>query len=59
MGPRNCPGQHLSLAEAAYTTCRIAQEFKEIRPLEDGPWEELISLTCTSVRGAQVQCIPA
>ena len=59
MGPRNCPGQHLSLAEAAYTTCRLAQEFKEVKPLEYGPWEELISLICTSASGAQVQMVPA
>jgi cytochrome P450 len=59
MGPRNCPGQHLSLAEAAYTTCRLAQEFKEVKPLEYGPWEEPISLTCTSASGAQVQMVPA
>lgn len=59
MGPRNCPGQHLSLAEAAYTVCRLAQEFREIRALEDGPWEEQISLTCTSASGAQVELIPA
>ncbi|POS75481.1 cytochrome P450 [Diaporthe helianthi] len=58
MGPRNCPGQHLSLAEAAYTTCRLAQEFGQIKPLEDGPWEELISLTCTSASGAQVEMVP-
>ncbi|KUI52588.1 Cytochrome P450 52A13 [Cytospora mali] len=58
MGPRNCPGQHLSLAEAAYTTCRLAQEFGQMNALEDGPWEELISLTCTSASGAQVEMVP-
>ncbi|KAI0190591.1 cytochrome P450 [Astrocystis sublimbata] len=57
MGPRNCPGQHLSLAEAAYVTARICQEFPEIRALEDKPWKELLAVTCVSASGAQVELV--
>jgi cytochrome P450 len=53
-GPRNCPGQHLSLAEAAYTTTRIVQEFTVVSSRDDEPWTELIALTCTNANGAKV-----
>lgn len=53
-GPRNCPGQHLNPAEAAYTVLRIVQEVSLINGRDSEPWTKLIVLTCTNANGAKV-----
>ncbi|KAF4628927.1 hypothetical protein G7Y89_g9221 [Cudoniella acicularis] len=58
-GPRNCPGQHLSLTEAAYTIVRLAQEFSHIERVDDDPWVESIGLATLNLNGAKVRLTAA
>ncbi|MCJ1306625.1 hypothetical protein MMC25_000268 [Agyrium rufum] len=57
-GPRICIGQQFALTEASYTIIRILQEFKGIESRDPRPWMESLTLTCTSLNGAQVFLTP-
>jgi hypothetical protein len=46
--------ENLALTEATYTVVRMAQEFKEIRSQDPGPWIESLGVTCSSSNGAKV-----
>ncbi|KAI9881253.1 MAG: hypothetical protein M1830_005539 [Pleopsidium flavum] len=58
-GPRICLGQQFALTEASYTMIRMLQEFKSVESWDPGPWEESLTLTCTSKNGAKVALTPA
>lgn len=51
--------EQFALTEASYTTIRMMQEFKSVESRDAGPWEEALTLTCTSKNGAKVALTPA
>lgn len=55
----NCFTEQFALTEASYTTVRLMQEFKALESRDSGPWEESLTLTCTSRNGTQVALTPA
>lgn len=40
--------------EAGYLLARMAQEFKEMKRVDDDPWVENVSIGTTSANGAKV-----
>ncbi|KAF2086764.1 cytochrome P450 52A12 [Saccharata proteae CBS 121410] len=58
-GPRICIGQQYALAEASYVTARIVQEFARIECRDEEEWQEQVTLTMCSNRGALVSLAPA
>lgn len=50
--------EQLALAEASYTTIRLIQEFSRIESRDDGPWEELLTLTMASRNGTKIMMTP-
>ncbi len=57
-GPRICVGQIFALTEASYTTVRLLQEFSGIQDRDGSPWEEQLTLTLASGKGAKVALTP-
>ncbi|KAF2133545.1 cytochrome P450, partial [Dothidotthia symphoricarpi CBS 119687] len=58
-GPRICLGQQYALTEAGYVTVRLVQEFQVMESRDPGPWEESLTLTCSSRNGTKVGFTPA
>lgn len=50
--------EQLALTEASYTTIRLIQEFSRIESRDDGPWEELLTLTMSSRNGTKIMMTP-
>lgn len=50
--------EQLALTEASYTTIRLIQEFSRIESRDDGPWEELLTLTMASRNGTKIMMTP-
>lgn len=59
MGNDNIKTEQFALNEASYTTVRLIQEFYRIQSRDNGPWEELLTITVASRNGAKVALIPA
>jgi cytochrome P450 len=53
-GPRICLGQQFALSEASYATIRIMQTFRTVESRDPEPWQEYLTLTCSSAHGAKV-----
>lgn len=50
--------EQFALTEASYTTIRLIQEFSRIESRDDGPWEELLTMTMASRNGTKVMMTP-
>ena len=50
--------EQFALTEASYTTVRVLQEFGTLESRDPRPWQELLTLTCTTLR-CQVSMQPA
>lgn len=50
--------EQLALTEASYTTIRLIQEFSCIESRDDGPWQELLTLTMASRNGTKIMMTP-
>lgn len=55
----NIKTEQFALTEASYTTVRLIQEFYRIESRDNGPWEELLTITVASRNGTKVALTPA
>ena len=53
-GPRLCIGQEFALTEAMFFLIRMVQAFDEIRPVDNRPWRENVSITLNCASGCKV-----
>ncbi|KAL3422602.1 cytochrome P450 [Phlyctema vagabunda] len=58
-GPRSCIGQQLALTEASYTTVRLIQTFKNVRPGDNTAWAEKLVLSMSVKSGCNLIFTPA
>ena len=50
--------EQLALTEVSYATVRLMQEFQTIESRDPEPWQECLTLTCSSANGTKVALIP-
>lgn len=55
----NTKTEQFALTEASYTTARLVQEFRHLESRDNGPWEELLTITVASRNGTMVALTPA